>query len=132
MVWHLREFALTHPKVEVVQQLTAAESEVPRGLRTPIFRILQEATNNVAKHSRASRILVGLETDGGKLSLWVQDDGVGFDPKAAPREAGNGGIGMGSMRERAELSGGTFSVSSAPGAGTRVSAEWPLDLPVSG
>ena len=131
MAWHLREFEKAHPGVAVEQRLSAAESDVPDALRTPIFRILQEATNNLAKHSGASRMLVGLDTGDGKLRLWVQDDGAGFDPGAPPREAGSGGIGMGSMRERAEISGGSFSVSSAPGTGTTVHAEWPLEPPVS-
>ncbi len=127
IAWHLREFEKAHPGIAVEQRLGAAESEVPDALRTPIFRILQEATNNVAKHSGASRLVVGLETGDGRLRLWVQDDGVGFDPGAPSRESGNGGIGMGSMRERAELTGGAFTVSSAPGAGTTVRADWPLE-----
>jgi signal transduction histidine kinase len=131
MAWHLREFEKAHPGVAVEQRLSAAESDVPDALRTPIFRILQEATNNMAKHSGASRMLVGLDTGDGKLRLWVQDNGAGFDPGAPPREAGSGGIGMGSMLERAEISGGSFSVSSAPGTGTTVHAEWPLEPPVS-
>jgi signal transduction histidine kinase len=131
LVWHLREFAKAHPDVAVEQRLTAAESDVPDALRTPIYRILQEATNNLAKHSGAARMLVGLETGEGRLRLWIQDDGVGFEPGASAREAGRGGIGMGSMRERTELSGGSFSVRSAPGAGTTIQAEWPLDPPLS-
>jgi PAS domain S-box-containing protein len=129
--WHLREFGKTHPSIAVTQQLAAAESDVPHGLRVPIFRILQEATNNVAKHSRAAHLVVGLGTAGGRLWLWVQDDGVGFDAGSPPPADGKGGFGLSSMRERAELSGGAFSVSSTPGGGTTVRAEWRLDSPVS-
>jgi PAS domain S-box-containing protein len=132
MAWHLRELAKLHPEVAVDQQITAAESDVPVPLRTPIYRILQEATNNVAKHSGPCRMVVGLETGEGRLRLRVSDDGVGFDPGAPPRDGRNGGIGLGSMRERAEFSGGSFSVRSAPGAGTTIEAEWPLDGPFSG
>lgn len=130
MAWHLREFERAHPGFVVEQRLDVTESEVPDRLRTPIYRVLQEATNNVAKHSGTSRMLVGLERDDGRLCLSVQDDGVGFDPEAsAVRAGGNRGIGMGSMRERAELTGGIFSVRSSPGSGTTVRAEWPLSPP---
>jgi signal transduction histidine kinase len=131
MAWHLREFERAHPGFVVEQRLDVTDSEVPDGLRTPIYRVLQEATNNVAKHSGTSRMVVGLERDDGRLCLLVQDDGVGFDPEAPPvRAAGNRGIGMGSMRERTELTGGTFSVRSSPGGGTAVRAEWPLNPPL--
>jgi len=85
IAWHLREFEKTHPGIAVAQRLTAPESDVPSGLRTPIFRILQEATNNVAKHSGAAHLVVGLETAEGILRFWVRDDGVGFDSDSPPR-----------------------------------------------
>jgi len=131
MAWHLREFEKTHPSIAVSEQLTAAESDVPPELRTPVFRILQEATNNVAKYSKAAHLVVGLEKDEESLRLWVQDDGVGFDAGSPLRGDGIAGLGLGSMRERAELSGGSFAVRSTLGAGTTVEAEWPLDGPVS-
>ena len=131
IAWYVREFEKAHPRLAVEQQLDATESDVPGALRTPIFRILQEATNNVAKHSGASRLVIGLEAGAGSLRLRVQDDGVGFDPGAPSREAGKGGSGLSSMRERTELSRGSFSLRSAPGAGTTLTAEWQLDPPVS-
>jgi PAS domain S-box-containing protein len=131
IAWYVREFEKAHPSILVEQQLQATESDVPPGLRTSIFRILQEATNNLAKHSSASHLLIGLQCDERSLRLRVQDDGVGFEPEAAA-EAGKVGSGLSSMRERAELSGGTFSLSSVPGAGTLIVAEWRLDPSVSG
>jgi signal transduction histidine kinase len=131
ITWYLREFEKTHPRLAVKRQLTATESDVPLGLRAPIFRILQEATNNAAKHSAASCLEVLLETAGVSLRLRVRDDGVGFDPAARRAEVGNGGSGLSSMRERTELAGGCFAVTSAPGAGTIIQAEWRLDSPVS-
>jgi signal transduction histidine kinase len=108
-----------------------AESDVPAALRTPIFRILQEATNNAAKHSGARRLVIGLDEGGGRLRLRVEDDGVGFDPGAPPVEGGNGGSGLSSMRERTELSRGAFTLRAAPHAGTAIAAEWRLDRLVS-
>ena len=131
IAWYFREFEKTHPRLTVEQELHVSESDVPGGLRVPIFRILQEATNNVAKHGHAHRLVVRFQAGGGRLRLRVQDDGVGFDPKASAGEAGNGGFGLGSMRERTELSGGAFALRSAPGAGTAIEAEWPLDPPVN-
>ncbi len=131
MAWHLRELQKGHPRLAVEEHLNAAECDVPLGLRTPVFRILQEATNNVAKHSRASRLVVGLDIVEGAVRLRVKDDGVGFNPGAPRREANSGGLGLTSMRERAELSGGTFSLASAPGAGTTVEVVWPVDAAVS-
>ena len=130
MAWHLREFEKAHPGFVVEQRLGVTESEVPDRLRTPIYRVLQEASNNVAKHSGTSRMVVGLECDDGRLCLSVQDDGVGFDPETPLRAAGSQGLGMGSMRERTELSGGIFSVRSSPGRGTTIRAEWPLSPPL--
>lgn len=131
MAWHLRELEKTHPRFAVSEQLTAAESDVPGDLRTPIFRILQEATNNVAKHSKAAHLVVGLEKDEGSLRLWVQDDGVGFDADAPPQKDGKVCLGLGSMRERTELSGGSLRISSTLGAGTTVEAKWPVESPLS-
>jgi len=136
IAWYFREFEKAHPDLAVEQQIEVAESEVPAALRTPIFRILQEATNNVAKHSGASRLVIALAEGDGHLRLRVQDDGVGFDPAAPVPEGGCGGSGLGSMRERTELSGGSFSLWAAPGRGTAIVAEWrlgaPVDPPVSG
>jgi len=131
IAWHLREFERIHPGFTVEQRLAASELDVPDDLRTPIFRVLQEATTNVAKHSGASRMVVGLETAGGRLRLWVEDDGIGFRPDAPPADGRPAGVGMGSMRERTQLTGGVFSVRSAPGAGTTVTADWPLEPAVS-
>jgi PAS domain S-box-containing protein len=87
-----------------------------------LFRIAQEALNNAAKHSSAKTVTMGLEEDGGELTLSVRDDGKGFDPAAAPR----GRWGMTTMRERAEAAGGAFSIHSSPGNGTTVRARVPL------
>jgi signal transduction histidine kinase len=99
---------------------------IPEDLKIVIFRILQEATNNAAKHSRAKRLDVGLEIEEGALRLMVMDDGVGFQPPAGPDGGSPLGLGLSSMRERAELSGGTFRLRTAAGRGTTVEVAWPL------
>lgn len=132
LAWFLRELQKTHPRLSVESQIDAKESDIPQGLRTPIYRIVQEATNNLVKHSGASRLLLQLEGGSEGLRLRLVDDGVGFDPGARAAGVGPGGSGLSSMRERAELSGGRFSLTSAPGAGTSIEVTWPLDPVPSG
>ncbi len=90
------------------------------------FRILQEALNNVAKHSKAKIARVTLRSDANGTVLTVQDDGEGFDPDALTGMVTSaGGLGLHQMRERVESRGGQFAFSSKRGAGTRVTANIP-------
>ena len=91
-----------------------------------MFRILQEALNNIAKHSRAKNTVVTLQSNSSGAQLTVQDDGIGFDPSALTgRVTTAGGLGLAQMRERVELRGGQFEYSSRPQNGTRVTAVLP-------
>ena len=91
-----------------------------------IYRIVQEALNNTIKHARAKEILVLLDGSNPKqLCLSISDDGVGF-ASGAGEEAQAGRFGMKSMRERAELVGGSLRVISAPGKGTTVEVIIPI------
>ena len=105
-----------------VEVTTEDAGTLPTDVRVALYRIAQEALNNVAKHSGAARATVSLsaldETDG--LRLAIQDDGTGFDPNAA----GTGQLGLGIMRERAEAIKASLVITSAPGQGTTVSATW--------
>jgi signal transduction histidine kinase len=102
----------------VVGDATALHSEV----EATLLRIAQEALANVAKHAAASRVGVTLTFDESEVILDVRDDGSGFDP-AAPRRSSSFGLGV--MRDRAQRLTGTFTLESAPGAGTAVSASIP-------
>ncbi|MER7608671.1 sensor histidine kinase [Nocardioides sp. NPDC127503] len=102
----------------VVGDATALHSEV----EATLLRIAQEALANVAKHASASRVGVTLTFDEADVILDVRDDGSGFDP-TAPRRSSSFGLGV--MRERAQRLAGTFTLESAPGAGTAVSASIP-------
>ncbi len=92
--------------------------------QTLLFRVAQEALNNVAKHARARNATVRLRSHGGQLQLQVEDDGCGCDADSAAR---SGGSGLGGMRERLRLYGGRFQLQSTPGDGTRVLVSLPLD-----
>ncbi len=91
-----------------------------------VFRILQEALSNTRKHSRARQVQVMFALDDGNVCLVVQDDGGGFVPEEV-RAAGGQHFGLRFMQERAEQLGGSLQVQSAPGAGTRVTLEVPVN-----
>lgn len=92
-----------------------------------LLRVLHEALANIARHSRATEVSVRLEPCARSVVLSVSDNGVGFDPAAARGR----GVGLASMRERLERYGGSFSLDSRPGHGTRLVARWPLPDPHS-
>jgi len=128
--WFLGELKKIHPGFEVREHLDAVEEDIPDGLKTTIFRILQEATSNATKHGGGTLLEVGLSADAEGLRLVVADNGIGFVPGALPQEVAQGrapGSGLSSMRERTELSGGVFRLRTQPGGGTRVEAVWWLD-----
>ena len=96
---------------------------VPPLIATSMYRILQEALTNVARHARAKKVVVGLKHDGSTLELLVRDDGVGFDAGAARNAAS--GLGLHGMQERVALLGGSVEIESRPGHGTMVRARIP-------
>jgi signal transduction histidine kinase len=88
-----------------------------------LFRVIQEALNNVVKHARTDRASVNLDFEDGRVLARIEDGGQGFAPEAVA--AKTQGIGLSTMRERAEMLGGTLTVDSRPGAGTRITIEVP-------
>jgi signal transduction histidine kinase len=86
-----------------------------------VYRLVQEALNNVVKHAGARRCRVAARVAGGAVEIEVTDDGAGFDPDAA-----GSGRGLVGMRERVAMLGGTIAVGSRPGEGTTVTATLPL------
>ena len=88
-------------------------------IETALYRIAQEALNNIVKHARATNVDIILERRAEEVSLIVEDDGVGFDTEEAPGAAG-GGLGLTGMRERTGTVGGTVEIESRPGGGVTV------------
>jgi PAS domain S-box-containing protein len=124
--WYFREFETVCPNMNLERDIRVKECDVPELLKIAIFRIVQEATSNALKHAKADRIKVCLEGAGGSLELSIEDNGQGFDPDAAAsRRDFSHGLGLQSMKERAELSGGAYEFKSAPGQGTRIRVRWP-------
>ena len=125
--WFCREFQITYSRISIEKLMDINEDEVPDSLKTVIYRISQEALNNVAKHSKADLVHLALRKSDGKIELAIRDNGQGFDlNQIRPRKASERGLGLTSMRERTELSGGTFEIESAPGGGTIIRASWTL------
>ncbi|MCX7144594.1 MAG: PAS domain-containing sensor histidine kinase, partial [Proteobacteria bacterium] len=96
---------------------------VPRGVAEAAYRIVQEALTNVLRHADARRATIRLEQDAERLAVSIRDDGRGFDPVEVRRM---GGFGLLGMQERVKLAGGNLGVSSEPGGGTEVRAEFRL------
>ncbi|MGD8252595.1 MAG: PAS domain S-box protein, partial [Desulfobacterales bacterium] len=124
--WFCREFQKVYGRIAVLSEIGVEETDVPPRLRTFMFRILQEAFNNVAKHSGADRIRLRLTREPPALVLEIEDNGKGIEAGRL-KHGTSAGVGLSSMRERARASGGTLAVVSEPDRGTRVRVEWPID-----
>ncbi|MGH8687737.1 MAG: PAS domain-containing sensor histidine kinase [Burkholderiales bacterium] len=98
---------------------------VPKTVELAMFRIAQEALNNVAKHSRATAVEVSCRGVGARTVLSLQDDGIGFDAEQAAGAGAKARWGLVIMRERAEAVGAKFSIVSAPQRGARVVVDYP-------
>jgi signal transduction histidine kinase len=109
-----------------VELRVAGERRLPDTVEEAIFRVAQEALNNISKHAKASRVTVHLSLAGPLVELTVTDDGAGFDLAASP--TGRRSLGMTSMRERAAMVGGSCTVESAPGAGSTVRMRVPVGV----
>jgi signal transduction histidine kinase len=99
------------------------DSKLPPGVAINLFRVLQEALSNAARHSGATRCDVSLRQADDELRLEVRDDGIGFDTVAA---LATSGLGLVSMQERLKLVDGSVTIESRPGAGTVIRATVPL------
>jgi two-component system sensor histidine kinase UhpB len=111
--------------IQVRLRVTAPPGEPPSlETATAVYRLAQEALNNVVKHAKSERVDIVLEHGQDSVSLIVEDHGVGFDP--AVIEASSRGFGLIGMRERALLAGGQLQIESAPGHGTTLILRLPL------
>lgn len=122
-----------HTRLEAVEArggvqtnlLVEGAERLPIAVEEELYRIAQEALNNVLKHARAKMVMVHLRLSQGGASIEVLDDGVGFDPSKAQDKRG---FGLSSMRGRVEKIGATMVIESAPQKGTRVRVDVPAEL----
>lgn len=117
-----------HPLGIVVHLETKdLQQRLPPEVETACYRVIQEALLNVAKHARAQQVYIRLKVVNDRLQGEIEDDGQGFDLKTVLHSGIKGrGMGLMGMRERVELLGGTLTISSWPGRGTRLRFEVPL------
>jgi len=128
--WLRRECMKLYHERHIELKTEIREEEIPERLRVPIFRIAQESLNNVAKHSKAESVDISLSKNGGGIELVVFDNGVGMAPELILQASATRSLGLTCMRERAELSGGSFSIESTPAKGTTIRACWPIETEV--
>ena len=123
--WLSRQFVSVYPHIVLNTEILVTEADVPQELKIVIFRITQEAFTNIGKYSKAQSALLTLKKAKNRLVLCITDNGIGFDvhDTLAKRDAEQG-LGLHSMRERAELSGGTLTIESTVGKGTTIHATW--------
>ena len=124
--WFCREFQIIYSDLRIEKQVHVQEDEVPETLKMVIFRVLQEAMNNIAKHSEADLVRLCFKKTDATIGLTIEDNGRGFDPESAlSLNSSERGFGITSMKERTKLTGGSFAINSTPGGGTVVQASWP-------
>lgn len=130
--WFCREFESVYSGIRLKHFISVEEHEIPDHLKVPIFRVMQEAMNNIAKHSEASNVSLVLRKSGDSIELLVEDDGTGFEKDSnGARGDCRQSFGLSNMRERTELSGGYFSIESTKGRGTVVKAVWNIQSTIS-
>lgn len=123
--WLCKEFKNQNRGLDVSCSMRIGEGDTPELVKVAIYRVVQEAFNNISKHSSATNVEASLEYSGNALELVIADNGSGFDPKEAQRGYdGRAGLGLRSMRERVEATGGIFVLESTPGNGAMVRAKW--------
>lgn len=117
--WLSEEYQKSYPHISVQKQIGVSEQDISDGVKVVIFRVLQEALNNFAKHGKGDRVDLFLLKTGNDFFFKIQDNGQGFDVENVQK-----GVGLGSMRERVELSGGEFRIESGLEQGTTIGALW--------
>jgi signal transduction histidine kinase len=112
--------------IRVTLSSFAAVEQVSGATRTVLYRVAQEALNNVARHAQASQAEVTIQKLDGAVSMRIKDNGKGFHQERLSNAKRNRRLGLLGMRERVEMVNGSFTVESALGKGTRIQAQIPL------
>jgi PAS domain S-box-containing protein len=119
------DFEMFNSQISVTRDIVANDEDIPEQIRIVLYRVTQEACNNIVRHSHADMVSVRLSSAAGAIQLSIYDDGIGFDVKSLHKGRwASRGLGLSSMRERVEFSGGVFTLTSSPGRGTTVHALW--------
>lgn len=125
--WYAKDY-LGKRGLEAKVETAGLKIKLPSHTETMLFRIIQEALNNVVTHAHASKVSVSLKLSDARVSVQIEDNGRGFDADAALRGAAvQKNLGLHGMIERATLLGGTLNIRSSPGKGTSLSIEVPFE-----
>jgi general secretion pathway protein A len=122
--WYCQKFQKYHTQFQIIEEIDIQEDEIGDPVKNQLFRILQEALDMIAEYSQGDRVCVSIIKKDGKLHLTVEENGQGFDldkPFSKTK-----GIGLTRMKQRTELSGGSFSIESGEALGTVIRASWPI------
>jgi PAS domain S-box-containing protein len=124
--WYVNRYA-KRLDIEVEFEVMGLEERLSAEMETVLYRAVQEALTNVARHAQASRVRIQLERKESTVAAFIEDNGQGFDrEEVAGREASARGVGLLGMRERVASLGGRLHIQSRPGQGTRLSLEIPV------
>lgn len=125
--WFCRNFENTYSHIDTCLTLNIDESSIPEKNKIVIFRIIQEAMNNVTKHANATTVTINLEQTSNSTILSIRDNGIGFDSNLICNKDTDSPIchlGLGSINERAESVNGKLNINSSPDRGTTVLITW--------
>jgi signal transduction histidine kinase len=112
--------------IEVEADIDFPEERLTQEIKLVLFRVTQEAMNNIKKHSQAKKVTVALGVTQDKATLTIIDDGAGFTPSRRDKLLSEGRFGLAGLQERVELINGSFNLRSKPGEGTTIRVEIPL------
>lgn len=125
--WYLKRYK-KRVNIAVDLEVSSLKERLPVNIETALYRIFQEALTNITRHASASRVQLTIRRRKAVVLVEIKDDGCGFEmERVFGQKASTGGMGLLGMRERTVLLGGVFNLHSAPGAGTRISIEIPLE-----
>jgi two-component system sensor histidine kinase UhpB len=123
--WYAEQFA-ERTGLPITVEGVDLSGHLDANVETALYRVTQEAVTNIVRHAQASKADINVTSDQKAVRIVISDDGIGFDPDHIREPGSAGGWGHIGMRERIELIGGSLSIESARGRGTRVVMEVPL------
>jgi len=127
LTWLWRDFESTNPDIDFHSDIDIEDSDIPEKLKVVIFRVVQEALENIARHSKADQVHVTLKRQDDKVELTVQDNGIGINlEEVLTVDDSLRGMGLSGMLERVELLGGTLQIDGNKGKGTSIHASWQM------
>jgi len=124
--WLVNNFAKSY-NIKVVLEMMDIDSLLSQDSHVVVYRTVQEALTNIGKHSQAKNVSISISGVDGSVVFSIEDDGIGFDEKAvAARSPKEKGLGLATMRGRAQMAGGVFRVRTSKGKGTLITLSIPM------